>query len=103
MTLKKPETFRDPEKWPVKFHDPELPLRAGVTSFYVHSRIHEIRHLAGLCGTKVGRPRTIDSPQPRTMGTIGSDRQTGTDSHRHRHRPAQTDIFGNLAQLKLRK
>ena len=32
-----PKTFRDPEIWLIKFHDPELPLRPGLTSFYVPS------------------------------------------------------------------
>ena len=34
---KRPEIFRHPEKWLIKFHDPEHPLRPGLTSFYVHS------------------------------------------------------------------
>ena len=34
-----PKKFRDPEIWLIKFHDPELPLRPGLTSFYVPSLI----------------------------------------------------------------
>ena len=36
-----PKKFRDPEIWLIKFHDPELPLRPGLTSFYVPSLIFE--------------------------------------------------------------
>ena len=42
-----PKKFRDPEIWLIKFHDPELPLRPGLTSFYVPS-------LTGKLFSKIG-------------------------------------------------
>ena len=39
-----PKKFRDPEIWLIKFHDPELPLRPGLTSFYVPSLSYENDH-----------------------------------------------------------